>query len=111
MSRRKPRQLPPKGALSGFSTSQKNCITRPSAVRQAGPEDKVALLHMHEARNGAAVEADALFQRLGQVAGQHGDVLLNAKDVTEREADKFYVIVLDEIEDVLLCRIAHSVSS
>ena len=46
-----------------------------------------------------------------QVAGQHGDVLLNAKDVTEREADKFYVIVLDEIEDVLLCRIAHSVSS
>ena len=78
---------------------------------QVGPEDKVALLHMHEARNGAAVEADALFQRLGQVAGQHGDVLLNAKDVTEREADKFYVVVLDEIEDVLLCRIAHSVSS
>ena len=34
MSRRKPRQLPPKGALSGFSTSQKNCITLPSAVRQ-----------------------------------------------------------------------------
>ena len=48
---------------------------------------------------------------LGRSAGQHGDVLLNAKDVTEREADKFYVIVLDEIEDVLLCRIAHSVSS
>ena len=78
---------------------------------QVGPEHQVALLHVHEARDGAAVEADAIFQRLGKVACQHGDVLLEAEDVTEREADKFYVIVLDEIEDVLLCRIAHSVSS
>ncbi len=62
---------------------------------------------MHEARDGAAVEADAIFQRLGKVACQYGDVLLEAEDVTEREADKFYVVVLDEIEDVLLCRITH----
>ena len=38
---------------------------------------------------------------------EDGDVLLEAEDVTEREADKFYVVVLDEIEDVLLCRITH----
>ena len=31
--RRKPRQLPPKGWSSGFCTSQKNCITRPSVGR------------------------------------------------------------------------------
>jgi len=74
---------------------------------QVGPEHQVALLHVHEARDGAAVEADAIFQRLGKVACQHGDVLLEAEDVTEREADKFYVVVLDEIEDVLLCRITH----
>ncbi len=74
---------------------------------QVRPEQQVALLHVHEARDGAAVEADAIFQRLGKVACQHGDVLLEAEDVTEREADKFYVVVLDEIEDVLLCRITH----
>ena len=46
-------------------------------------------------------------QRFGKVACQHGDVFLKAEDVTEREADKFYIVVLDEIEDVLLCRITH----
>ena len=74
---------------------------------QVGPEHQVALLHVHEARDGAAVEADAIFQRFGKVACQHGDVFLKAEDVTEREADKFYIVVLDEIEDVLLCRITH----
>ncbi len=74
---------------------------------QVGPEHKVAFLHVHEARNGAAVKADAVFQRLGQVAGQHGDVLLGAEDIAEGKAHKFDVVVLHEIQDVLLGGIAH----
>ena len=74
---------------------------------QVGPEDKVALLHLHEPGNGAAVEADAVLQCLGQVAGQYGDVFLGAEDIAERKADEFNVVVLHKIEDVLLGRIAH----
>ena len=74
---------------------------------QVGPEDKVALFHFHEPSNGAAVEANAVLQCLGQVAGQYGDVFLGAEDIAERKADEFNVVVLHKIEDVLLGRIAH----
>jgi hypothetical protein len=43
------------------------------------PQYKVAFLNVHKACNGAAVKAHALFQCLGQVASQHGNVLLGAK--------------------------------
>ena len=62
---------------------------------------------MHETGDGAAVEADTVFQGLGQVAGQHGNVLLGAKDIAEGETDEFDVVVLHEIQDVLLGRITH----
>ena len=75
---------------------------------QIRPEHEVTFLHMHEAGDGAAVEAHAVLQRLGQVAGQHGDVLLGAEDIAEREPHEFDVVVLNEIKDILLGRIAHS---
>ena len=71
------------------------------------PQHKVAFLNVHKARNGAAVKAYALFQRLGQVAGQHGNVLLGAKDIAEGKAHKFDVVVLHEIQNILLGGIAH----
>ena len=75
---------------------------------QVGAQYKVAFLHLHETGNGAAVEAHAVLQGLGQVAGQHGDVLLGAKDIAEGKADEFDVVVLHKIKDVLLGRIAHN---
>ena len=75
---------------------------------QVRAEDKVALLHMHKTGNGTAVKADAVLQGLGQVAGQHGNVFLVAKDITERKADEFDVVVLHKIKHVLLSRIAHN---
>ena len=71
------------------------------------PQHKVAFLNVHKARNGAAVKAYALFQRLGQVAGQHGNVLLGAKNIAEGKAHKFDVVVLHEIQNILLGGIAH----
>ena len=74
---------------------------------EVGPEHQVALFHLHEPGNGAAVKADAVLQRLGQVPGQHGDVLLCAEDVAEGEPHEFDVVVLHKIQDILLGRIAH----
>ena len=71
------------------------------------PQHKVAFLNVHKARNGAAVKAYALFQRLGQVTGQHGNVLLGAKNITEGKAHKFDVVVLHKIQNILLGGIAH----
>ena len=72
------------------------------------PQHKIAFLHLHEAGNGAAVEADTVFQSFGQIVCQHGNVLLSAKDIAEGKAHKFDVIVLHKIKDVLLGRIAHN---
>ena len=72
------------------------------------PQHKVAFLHMHKACNGAAVKAYAVLQCLGQVAGQHGNVLLGAKDIAEGKPHEFNVVVLHKIKDVLLGRIAHN---
>ena len=71
------------------------------------PQYKVAFLNVHKARNGTAVKAHALFQRLGQIAGQHGNVLLGAKNITEGKAHKFDVVVLHKIQNILLGGIAH----
>ena len=75
---------------------------------KVGPEDEVALLHVHKACNGAAVKADAVLQGFGQIAAQDGDVLLDAEDIAESKADEFDVVVLHKIKDVLLGRIAHN---
>ena len=72
------------------------------------PQHKVAFLHLHKAGNGAAVEADTVFQSFGQIVCQHSNVLLNAKDIAEGKAHKFDVVVLHKIKDVLLGRIAHN---
>ena len=72
------------------------------------PQYKVAFLNVHKACNGAAVKADTILHGLGQVAGKHGDVFLGAKDIAEGKADKFDVVVLHKIKDVLLGIIAHS---
>ena len=74
---------------------------------QVGAQYKIAFLHLHETGNGAAVEAHAVLQGLGQVAGQHGDVLLGAKDIAESKAHEFDVVVLHEVQHVLLGRITH----
>ena len=74
---------------------------------QVGAQYQVAFLHLHETGNGAAVEAHAVLQGLGQVAGQHGDVLLGAKDIAEGKAHEFDVVVLHEVQHVLLGRIPH----
>ena len=72
------------------------------------PQHKVAFLHLHKAGNGAAVEADTVFQSFGQIVCQHGNILLSAKDIAEGKAHKFDVVVLHKIKDVLLGRIAHN---
>ena len=46
---------------------------------QIGAQYKVAFLHLHKAGNGAAVEADTVFQSFGQIVCQHGNVLLSAQ--------------------------------
>ena len=74
---------------------------------QVRPEHKVAFFHVHKTGNGAAVKTDAVFQSLGQVAGQHGNVLLGAEDIAKGEPHEFDVVVLNEIKDILLGRIAH----
>ena len=75
--------------------------------RKIRPQYKVAFLNVHKACNGAAVKAHALFQCLGQVAGQHGNVLLCAKDIAEGEPHKLDVVVLHKIQNILLGGIAH----
>ena len=68
---------------------------------RVGPEDEVALLDVHEPGDGRAVEADALLERAGQLAGKQRDVFLVAEDVAERQLDELDVVILDKIEDVL----------
>ena len=69
---------------------KQGCAQLPGAEE----EEQVALLHVHEARDGAAVEADAIFQRLGKVACQHGDVLLEteADGASWHVPDHYYVL-------------------
>ena len=74
---------------------------------KVGPEDEVAFLHVHEARDGTAVEADAVGQCLGQIARGDGDVFLHAEDIAEGKTNELYVVVLHKIQNILCIRVAH----
>src|SRR5699024_1111921 len=74
---------------------------------KVGPQDQVAFFHLHKTRHGAAVEADPVLQGLGQVAGQHGDVFLGAKNIGKGKPDELDVVVLHKVEHILLGGVVH----
>jgi hypothetical protein len=94
------RGSPANGVPSGMVMSQITRATRASGsphgrtrkVARSGPQEHVALLGAHEPLDRAAVEHDVAGQRLAELRRRHLDVLVDAEDVGELEAQEAHVL-------------------
>ena len=55
-------------------------------------QQQIRLVDVHKAADGGSIKGNALLKGAGQLTRHDGNIFLGAKDITECQTDKFYVI-------------------